>query len=456
MATLRTRRGQRQSAVASILALLLIAVFAALAVAFFASTGMNLVKASNSSSAFEARLAAESGLSFLVREVTTSGVSGCLRGQALLNALAAQIKADLNGKPNLAGKAVGYDGATITIPEIVIDDGKSFSALITVPAYDVIKLHVTGYLTRGAGPNQTTLQRQLTINVDATGNPAFSYGVCSKGPIAIGMNMDLFGAVHPLDASLYSGAPGLAISGGSGYISGDVSVSDPNATISLGSTQVGGTVRYGVPPITMPQVDRSLYKPLATHLVDSNTNTSNGTFKNIRIKANTNPIFGSVTIQGVMYVEAPNYIQFTSDVNFTGVIVADDPPAGSPDSANYIYFKNNTSFHGVEELPDTPEFAQVRKLPGSSVLAPAFTMEFKNNFGSIDGLIALKGLIAKNNESATLYGSILIYGDEGLSFKNNSIINITIDTSKYSGVAPGFQGYGQPTLTVDPKSYTEP
>ena len=455
MATSRISRRGRRSGVASILALLLICVCSALAVAFFASTGMNFVKASNSCSALEARLAAESGLSFLVREATTCGVSGCLRGQALLDAFAAQIKADLNGTANLGGKTVGYDGTTITIPEIVIDGGKSFSAQATLPSSNVVQLHVTGYLTKGTGQNQTRLQRQITLNVDATGNPAFSYGMCAKGPIAIGMNMDLFGAVLPSDASLYSGASGVAISGGSGYISGDVSVSDPNATISLGSTHVNGEILTGVPPITLPQVDRSMYQPLATNIVDSNTNTSSGTFKNIRIKANTNPIFGSVTIQGVMYVEAPNNIQFTNNVNFTGVIVADDPPAGSPDSANYISFKNNASFHGVEELPDTPEFAQVRKLSGTSVLAPAFTMEFMNNFSSIDGLIALKGLTAKNNESATLYGSILIYGDGGLSFKNNAIINVTIDNSKYSGVPPGFQGYGQPTLTVDPKSYLE-
>jgi hypothetical protein len=266
------------------------------------------------------------------------------------------------------------------------------------------------------------------------------------------MNTDLSGVIVASDGSIFSAAPSIAVSCGSGHISGDVSVSTPGATTSLGGTRVDGAVRYNAPPVTMPTIDRTAYKSLATTEVGSGTNFSSGTFKNIRIKANTNPVFGSVTIQGVMYIEAPNNIQFNNNVNFTGVMVADDPPANSPDTANYIYFKNNMTFNSVTQLPDTSEFAAVKQLQGSAILCPGFTMEFKNNMTSVGGIMALKALTAKNNLCSTVYGSLLIYGDGGLDFKNNSDLNIYL-----SGSSPpvGFGGHGKPALVPDAATYVE-
>jgi hypothetical protein len=204
----------------------------------------------------------------------------------------------------------------------------------------------------------------------------------------------------------------------------------------------------------MPVIDRSPYKNV--HFTDVNSSNkgsfATGTHKNIRIKANTNPTFDNVTIQGIMYIEAPNQIYFNNNVAFTGVMVADDPPAGSPDSANYIYFKNNMTFNGVEQLPNTWEFAEVKKLKGASILCPGFTMEFKNNMTSVSGIMALKALTAKNNLSSTVLGSMLIYGDAGLDFKNNTDLNIALSGS---APPPGFQGYGKPALEPIPESYSE-
>jgi hypothetical protein len=67
-------------------------------------------------------------LAFCVREITHNGVSGCLRGQPLLDAMAAQIKADFNGTGNLGTRTVAYDRTTITIPAIALPGGGSFIA----------------------------------------------------------------------------------------------------------------------------------------------------------------------------------------------------------------------------------------------------------------------------------------------------------------------------------------
>jgi hypothetical protein len=110
------------------------------------------------------------------------------------------------------------------------------------------------------------------------------------------------------------------------------------------------------------------------------------------------------------------------------------------------------TFNGVPA--DGSEFSQLRKLPGATILCPGFTMEFKNNarLDYVAGIMALKALTAKNNTTVTIMGSVLIYGNTGLDFKNNSDLNIQL-----SGSTPpaGFKGYGLAGLMPDPATYAE-
>ncbi len=454
MGSKRVRRGGHDArGVALVLALLFLAIFASMSVAFFSGTSMGLVESSNLAAIAEARLAAESGLSFLIYELSHCGVSGSLRGQALLDSLADRLSAGLDGTSNLGGQAVTYDGTTITVPTIGLGDGKNFSGQVTLSSSpDAVRLTVTGQYSAGAGASAKMVQRQMAIDLHATWDEALAFGICSKGPVEMGMNADLSGVERPSDGSIYSAATGVAVSLGTGHISGDVSVSAPSASTALTGTTVDGTVRYNAPPVTMPTIDRKLYREVHTTVMDS-PSPSAETYKNIRIPANTNPTFdNNVTILGILYVEAPNNIQFMNNVTFTGVIVADDPPPGSPDSANYIYFMNNMTFNGVEQLPDELEFSKVRKLKGAAVLCPGFTVEFKNNLTSAVGVMALKALIAKNNLDSTIMGSVLIYGDAGLCFKNNSDVNIRLSGSS---PPPGFKGYELPPLMPDARTYEE-
>jgi hypothetical protein len=447
-------RVRHSSGFASILALVFLAVFSALAIALMAAANGALLKADNQAHVQNALLASESGLAFYTYELQHIGMSGSLRGQAMLDSLASKLRADLNGKANLGGGTVGYDSTAITVPPISLDGGKSFTAQITLTAPDRLHLIVKGQVGAGAGGGgaAVSLQRQVGIDFHPTWDQAIGFGLCSRGPVEMGMNTDLSGVSQPSDGSIYSASSGVAISCGSGHISGDVTVSDPNAQTALGGTTVDGVVRKNAPPVTMPQIDRSSYKSLATNVMNSSSPPT-GIYKNIRIPANTNPTFGGgVTLLGVIYIEAPNKVYFNNSVSFTGVMVADDPPAGSPDSDNYIYFNNNMTFKGPEHLPDTPEFTDVKKFQGSAILCPGFTMEFKNNMTSVGGIMALKALTAKNNVDSTLYGSLLIYGNVGLDFKNNSDLNISL-----SGSSPpvGFTGHGLPPLMPDPTTYVE-
>jgi hypothetical protein len=435
-----------------VIALLLLPILASLSVALISSSSMNLAQSSNLAAMTEARLAGEGGVSFVLYKVSRCGVSGSLRGQALLNSLAAKLGAIMTVSYNTQKTA-------ITVADISLGDGKrSFGGLITLSDPNTLHMVVTGKYAAGVGISARVVQRELAIDLHPTWDPALAFGICSKGPVEMGMNTDLSGVTNPTDGSIYSAAIGSlaspAVSCGSGHISGDVSLSPPNtlSSLDLSGTAVDGTIRIDAPPVTMPTIDRTPYKSLATTVMNLASPPA-GTYKNIRIPANTNPTFGSaVTIQGVMYVQAPNKIYFNNNCTFTGVMVADDPPAGSLDADNYIYFKNNMTFSGVGQLPDTSDFSQLRKLPGSSILCPGFKMEFKNNMNSVAGILALKSLIAKNNVNSTIYGSVLIYGPGGLDFKNNSDLNIQL-----SGSTPpaGFKGYGLAGLMPDPATYAE-
>jgi hypothetical protein len=431
--------------------LLLLPILASLSVAFFSSSSMSLAQSSNLTAMTEARLAGEGGVSFVLYKVSHCGVSGSLRGQAMLDSLAAKLGASMT---------VSYIApkTAITIPDIGLGDGKrSFGGQITLSDPNTLHLVVTGKYAAGAGDSARIVQRELAIDLHPMWDPALAFGICSKGPVELGMNTDLSGVTNPSDGSIYSSAIGTlaapAVSCGSGHISGDVSLSPPNtlASMDISGTVVDGAIRVDAPPVSMPTINRTPYTSLATTVMNLASPPA-GTYKNIRIPANTNPTFSSaVTIQGVMYVQAPNKIYFNNNVTFTGVMVADDPPAGSLDADNYIYFNNNMTFSGAEQLTGS-EFSDVRKLPGSSILCPGFTMEFKNNLSSVGGIMALKSLIAKNNVNSTIMGSVLIYGDTGLDFKNNSDVDLQL-----SGSAPpaGFAGYGLAGVMPDPATYVE-
>ena len=76
----------------------------------------------------------------------------------------------------------------------------------------------------------------------------------------------------------------------------------------------------------------------------------------------------------------------------------------------------------------------------------------KNNMTYDGGMMAVKALDVKNNLTATIKGSMLIYGaNAGLYAKNNAIANIRLSSGS---APPGFAGYGLPPVP-DPSTYVE-
>jgi len=468
MAFKRTRHDVRGGAL--IIVLLLLPILASLSVAFLSSSSMNLVQSSNLAAMTEARLVAESGLSFLLYKLSHCGMSGLLHGQALLNDVAAKLS---SYDPTLSS----YDpnNAAITIPDIGFADGKSFGGRITLSDPDTLRLVVTGLYTSGTGACAKTMTRQVAINLHAPTwkEKASKFGVCSIGSVTFGNNTNLSGledangVPYDSDGSIYSGylGAGYAVSCGSGDISGNVSVL-PGATVNV---PAGTDWDDDAEPVTMPTIDLKPYKSLLNipegmpgHVTTYDPN--HPTYTNIRIPAGTNPVFGDVTIKGIMYVERPNNITFSNGATITGVIVEGDPPTGWPDYYNYINFANDLTVNGIDspagvETLTGDEFSELRKLSGTTILCPSFTMgpppddkKPKNNMTYDGGMLAVKALDVKNNLTATIKGSMLIYGaNAGLYAKNNAIANIRLSSGS---APPGFEGYGLPPVP-DPSTYEE-
>ena len=449
---LRGRR-RRRAGICSILALVLLCFFASLAVAFASATNMGLQRAHNLENASRAHAAAESGLAFLMYRLEQAELGTNLSGQALLDDLASYLQSELNGTANLGGNSVICNGVEIVIPSIAIGDNSSFTATLSMPDANTINLAITGVHAVGSG---ASLSRRLSMNFDTGARPgALDYGVYSKGPIQIGSNLNYRGVNSPDEASFYSEAGGVATAVGSnGYVDGSIDVMDVSASVSLGSNvTVVGDITIGVPPVPLPQVDGSALEAFATNVMDGSTPLSNATLDNLRIPANTNPQFtNNIILRGVIYVESPNYVYFKNNVQVIGVILTEDPAGGG--GINKIEFKNNLDISGVEDLPNTPEFSALRQMTGSSILAPGFEVEFKNNFQITGGTLACESLILKNNVNATIKGAIIVYGASGLTFNNNAIL--TIDRSGLAGLPAGVTVATPTVLTPDPRTYLEP
>jgi hypothetical protein len=429
--------------IASVIAILMMAILFTLAISFAGLSNQNEVQAANLARSEAARLQAEAGLSFIIQKLTDVPVSAGAGGNALLNSVAASLAARLDGTPNLQGQTVTNVGGVVAVPAILTDSaGRSFATAITVDA-NALRVTITG------ASGGVTRSVQIICRPYAAHNVVFDFGLAAKGPIELIGNSRVRGANSRDEASLLTTASldGNELSlNGNCTIDGDASLGPADGNVSLvGNVSIGGSsapaawnhVKLGAGYPEFPKVDSNVFEHFATNIVDSSTATSgNKTFTNIRVKAGTNPIFaGNITLKGVVFIETPNVVRFTGNLNFTGVVVTQNAGAGQT-AANAIRFLGNTTSAGVESLPDTAEFHDLRQMPGSALLAPGFEVEFLGNFGTVNGTMAAEKIKWTGNASGTIYGSIISYGPDTMSLGGNSMV--TINRSRYGPEPPGF------------------
>ncbi len=445
---------KRQCGFALIISMIFVLVFSALAVSMAAISGVNGQVALNQQKADSARACAESGLEVLRYWLSRVSFSGTTPPADMF---------DRAKDSFITAYPLAYPvTSAVYIPPVTLDstNGKSFSAWISQLDADTLQLRITG--TYG------TFTRTIRVDYDygQRANSVFDFGVATKGPLSLSGNIELDGVNVSIESSVYieseNSALALSIIGNS-QIAGDVSIANPIAAVDLqgGQAGIGGEtgdeaidnhVEFGVAPSEFPEPDPTYFEPFATNIVDSNTDTSSDiVLENVRILAGTNPTFsGHATLKGIVFIETPNVVTFTGSADVIGIIVGDGD-IEDDSGINLIEFRGDVSSASVSELPDEPQFADLRDETGTFAMAPGFHLSFGGSFDTINGAIAGNGIEFFGNAGGIINGSIINYADEEMVLSGNS--DLYFNRSGTTEVPAGF--VPEIILAYNPASYSE-
>ena len=440
MPSLPTRRRPRRG-VTAILAMMFLVIFTALGIGFYAAFTLGSQVSYNDREARRALAAAESGMEFARYHLWALNISYSTSMAELLDQVEDGLSKSLDGTANLKGKSISRVNNTIYIPGSLSDyitagaSGDQFRIEIT---QDGTNMLVTAYGRTATGVSAAQRGVQLRYAMVERPGSIYNFGVASRSAITLDSNAKISGSANPAHGSVLSTSSSATpvILKGNAAISGDVSLSSDSGSVSLSSsatiagssnpTVIEEHIHKGVGEPDFPTVDTDIYKGFATNVIStSNVTYTNGTLKNIYIKANSNPTFGSnMALQGVIYIETPNKVTFSSNTAITGAIVVQNSPTGDP-STNVLTFNSNTTLKGLEHLPETSDFpAALRALSGSAILAPTFGINFNSNFGTVSGAIVGSKISFDSNAYGTIEGNVINLDDTSLHFDSNARISI--------------------------------
>lgn len=439
---------KNRKGVTSLLAMMYLVIFSALAIGFYTTTTTAVQVVDNEKRITLAHVAAEGGMDFMRFQLANVDLITTNDPDQTWDELTAQLKAMLEGTGNMGTKTVYIDSEVMRIPAspddyISIDNsGTQFQAVIENLGHKVRVKTVGKY-------GNYTLARAIQLEYAKAQKVSqiFDFGVASKGPISLKSNAKIRGASDPKKGSVLSANKTVAspvVVDGNSSISGDVSLESSTASVTVSTNgSIAGSsnpavynthIHKGVPEVEFPNVDTDIFKPYATNILSiPNKQYDSGTIINPLIKANTNPIFASnMTVQGVIYIETPNHVRFDSNVNVHGVIVVQNNPTGDT-TTNTLTFQSNVKLISVDTLPDTADFPEsLRKLTGSMILAPTFHILFNSNVGSVGGTIVADSMHFDSNASGTIAGSLINLADIPLTFNSNAEVTIaSVGTTKY-------------------------
>ena len=440
-----------------VLALLVLAVLSTLAVALVAITDSGLRQADNSRSVLNARLAAESGLEFTLHQLKRARLPGDTTEDTFLDNLCIELGRVLDGTPSLQGQIVTRDTQAVYVPDIPVETG-AFRSRFRWEGDGRCQLLVTGT----SGP----VSRRVSLDLVFVSRRAavFDYGIASRGQVNVSGNASIIGVNYPTEANVLSATESVAEAiqvAGNVTISGDLFVSGEETRVTIsGTPSVGGTSdaeeilsrvrRVALPDF--PAIDTEPFEQLAVNVVDAETDIGNKTtFDNIVIRANTDPVFSNqVTLNGVVFIEAPNNVTFVGGVTINGIVVTEE--SSQPIANCQLHFAGHVEAQGVEVLPDTPEFAAVKEHTGTFVLAPGFGVTFAGTFSAVNGSIAADQLTFTGTAEGTVKGSVI--GLKDLPTEVGGNVDIFVDRLSADPEPAGF--VNSFALEADPDSYGEP
>ena len=433
--------------VTSLMSMVYMVVFAALALGFYSQTTLNSTINHNDRRMHEARTAAESGLDFMRYQLSQVQLPPLMTEEQAFQEVRSDLAALLDGSGNLGGDTVGTiiqpapvpPSTTLPAPYFEIPSnpnnyiataatGPFFRVRLTRSGRDVVVTTIGRSGQTVASTVATRAATQLTFKTEEWPTDFFKYGIASKGRVGYNVTGQIIGgtpASHASILSTFAGANPVQIGSLTSTalnptgITGNITVLNgynPSFVGTPGAVSVGGqTSPAGLasqvvhkPAADMPEfpvADTSMYKQFAT----TTYTTGKALYENIIIPPNTNPTFSAGTvINGLVYVQQPNVVTFNGNVSITGIIVTEDVGVGNITTpTNHLRFEGN----GGSKLPldalTDPKFDALKQLGGAFIIAPGFDVRLSGNFGSISGHIAADQLTITGSSTSTITGSVM-------------------------------------------------
>ena len=425
-------RFRRRRGVTAVLAMIFMVLIGALALGFYSQTMTATRVSNNDQKGARALSAAESGIQFMRFHLARTDLPPDTTNAQLLVELHKDLKAALELSGNLAGGTIGLADGAISIPAeagamVTVDPvtQSGFSVRISGGGGkdgNGVVCHISGY--SGAGALRANKQVRLDFRREPYEGLVLNNAVATRGRFTMikgglggvaGVSDDSIASV----TSAYAVSPAVVVAGG--FVGGDVGVIGHNLTSITGGSVAGTTDLFAinkdhvkvVTPPAFPYVDTSIFEQYATGKF--NVNATN--LKNVRVPAGTNPVFtGNVTIQGVMFVESPNVVEFRGNARMEGFIIFEQT---GNSAVNRIDARGNVTYG---DLPSGSQFDALRAITGISILAPTATVSLS---GSVDS--QLRGNV--------IVGSFENAGSADVRLDKGSIV--TLDQTATSAVFNG-------------------
>ena len=442
-----------------VIAMIFVIIFSALAVSMATMSGTNTQLASNQRKVDCALGSAESGLDveryWLDTVMFPANTPENKYFTTVMNTLTSNM--DANSITNIVIKK-----ASGTILPVTLDStsGQTFSGQMSISNANPYLLEV--YSTGGDG--QITRTIKVDYYIEPYIHPIFNYGLATKGPVNYTGNPTTLGAAESWEADIYIESSGsttaMSIAGNTNF-HGDIMIGNPAASVNFGGDvkidgdqgqdAIDNHVHIGVDPVDFPEPDTARFIPYANgDTIDSTTDLGSYTniLVNCSIAANTNPVFPkSVTIQGILLIASPNVVTFTQNVALQGIIVALGNPAVDPAIDRIDFLGNFAS----GPYPAGIEFDAIRQEEGTSIVAPGFAALFGGNFSTLEGVVALSGVLFTGNVNAQIKGTIINYSNQPMVIEGNA--SMTFDRADSIKTPAGFDTLR--VLNYDPSSYSE-
>ncbi|MHC4361617.1 MAG: pilus assembly PilX N-terminal domain-containing protein [Planctomycetota bacterium] len=448
---------RRRAGVVLILSMIFVVIFAALGVCLATMSGTNVQIASNQHNLNAAVGAAQSGQEVLRYWLSRVLISSATPQDQYLSEIILAVQTELANN-GITGVTLSNGGSFTTVP---LDSmtGRNFDAQLQIDPNQptVLQARVTGY----SGQASRTII--TSYNIQAYRFPIFNFGLATKGPLDFPGNPTITAASTAWEADMFvesSGNPIAVGVGGNLNFDGDVNVGNQSANVDFnGSVQIAGdmgqnainnhvTIGMESPEFPIPDTDRFIQYTTG-QVIDSSTDLSKGIIlTNATIAAGTNPVFKeTATVQGVLYIKAPNVVTFERNLALFGIIVGDAAAVADP-TINRIDVLGNFA---SQPYPPDPQFDAIRQEEGSSILAPGFAASFDGNFSALEGVIAVSGVDFTGNMAAVIKGTIINYSDTSTTVLGNAAMNF--DRANSVEIPAGFDLYRE--LDYEPSLYCE-